>query len=202
MWKEDHHFYAAAMHFPSWLRNKGKKGERIEVIFSLVGVFSPLTSLSGCLFTLWGRGNSSSVFSTYKCKAGALSNQNVSAFYSVSGSTAAVVKSEGGDSDGGGLVVWRQRVQSVNQLTSLYLSQWVQSCLLVLIGTLWPPQAPVSPHHPTRNCHVNSFSDRVPILLDSTQTLFTAPISFRKKNPRSLGRYSGVPLLSTLSSKV
>ena len=60
MWKEDHHFYAAAMHFPFMIEEYGKKEERIEVIFSSVWVFlSPLISLLGSLFTLRGRGNSS-----------------------------------------------------------------------------------------------------------------------------------------------
>jgi hypothetical protein len=39
MWKEDHHFYAAAMHFPFMIEEYRKKGERIEVIFSFVGCF-------------------------------------------------------------------------------------------------------------------------------------------------------------------
>lgn len=65
--------------------------------------------------------------------------------------------------------------QSVSQLTSLYLSQWVQSCLLDDWDTWSPRPQSLPSHHPTHNCHVNSFSDRVPIFLDSAQTLFMAP---------------------------
>lgn len=161
------------------------------------GVFlSPLTSLLGRLFTLWGRGNSSSVFSTYKCKAGALSNQNVSAFYSVSGSTAAVVKSEGGD-------FWRRWACGLK--AACPVCQPVNKSLFISVGAelpvSWsgrvasvPAVSPLTPSYTQLSCQLLLGQSSHPLGL-YPDTVHGSPFPLEKKNPRSLGRYSGVPSL-------
>lgn len=55
--------------------------------------------------------------------------------------------------------------QSVSPSTSLYLSQWVQP--LDGWDTWSPCLRPLPSHHPTHNCHINSFSDTTRGLLNS-----------------------------------
>ena len=89
-------------------------------------------------------------------------------------------------------MVWRQRVdQSVSQLTRLYLSQWVQSCLLADWDTWSPrPQSLPSPAYTQLSCQL--------LLRQSSHPLGLYPNTFHdspfplEKNPRSLGGYSEV----------
>ena len=72
--------------------------------------------------------------------------------------------------------------QSVSQLTSLYLSQWVQSCLLDDWDTWSPRPQSLPSHHPTHNCHVNSFSDSSHPLGLCPNTIHGSPFPLEKKS--------------------
>lgn len=136
-------------------------------------------------------GSSFQPFSIYKCKVVSLSNHFSLRSLSLLLGTAAMWFILKGETSDGNSLWFGGRVSisnSVRQSTSLYLSQWVQSCLLDAWNT-WSPclQFPPS-HHPTCNCHINSFSGTVLILLNSClNTLGGSPCPPGKKKSTELG---------------
>ena len=159
------------------------------------GVFlSPLTSLFGSLFTLRDRRNSSfQSFPLTNTRLGLFPIIFVLVFCSVSGSTATVVNSEGGD-------FWRRWACGL-EAACRSVCQSVNKALFISVGAelliSWlghvvsaPAVSPLTPAYTQLSCQL--------LLRQSSHPLGLCPNTFHdspfplEKNPRSLGGYSEV----------
>ena len=157
-----------------------------------MGVFlSPLASVPGVFSFVGGGGAlvfSLSLFiNIMLCLFLILLASELCPHFRTSGSAAIMVNSEGGAPAGDGL-------EAVCQPAGLSVSQQVFICLggaerLLDAGTRGlSPACSFSPsHHPTHNCHINSFSGTTPVPLNScSDTLSGSLCPPGKINPCSL----------------
>lgn len=189
------------MHFPFMIEEYEKKGKRIGVIFSSLGVFlSPLASLlEGSFFGGCGCGKMSSFqpFSIYQFRIVAFPNRlSFRALSPLWGSVAIVVISEEGDFWWIQFVVWRQCVnqsvcQSVNK--SLFISVGAELPMRWLGHVVSLPA--VSPPHTILHTTVALTLSQTQFWSCCTlaQTFSGSPFPPEKKNLCSLPTFLGYP---------